>query len=211
MTQVQQRWCQGQQKERTYQVGDYVWLDGHNIKTYHPTAKLVPKRHSPFKITRVLSTIMYQLELPIKWKGYLDAENQWVDWHDMEHATEAIAEFRNCNPDAVSHIKRLRSDREQTNPTSPLPFVIPITHMSHHGENTVHEEGEIVKERQSEQAIPLPIPPHVTPPVPTVPLFSISEWIEGDGPRQEAIMSALMRIRNTTFDYTFVTSTTDVA
>ena len=68
MTQAQQRWCQGQQKERTYQVGDYVWLDGRNIKTYHPTAKLAPKRHGPFKITRVLSTITYQLELPIKWK-----------------------------------------------------------------------------------------------------------------------------------------------
>ena len=68
MTWVQQRWRQGQQKERTYQVGDYVWLDGCNIKMYHLTTKLVPKRHDPFKITRVLSTIMYQLELPIKWK-----------------------------------------------------------------------------------------------------------------------------------------------
>ena len=68
MEQVQQRWCHRQQKECTYQEGDYVWLDGRNIKMYHPTAKLVPKRHSPFKITRVLSAITYQLELPIKWK-----------------------------------------------------------------------------------------------------------------------------------------------
>ena len=58
MTQAQQRWRQKQQKERMYQVGDHVWLDGCNIKTYHPTAKLAPKRHGPFKITRVLSAIM---------------------------------------------------------------------------------------------------------------------------------------------------------
>ena len=70
MEQAQQRWCNKQQKECTYQEGDYVWLDRCNIKTYHPTAKLVPKRHSPFKIARVLSAIMYQLELPIKWKLY---------------------------------------------------------------------------------------------------------------------------------------------
>ena len=66
--------------------------------------------------------------------------------------------------------------------------------MSYHGEDTVREEGEIVEEGQVEQTIPLPIPPRATPPVPTIPLFSISEWIEGNGPRQEAIMSALMPI-----------------
>ena len=68
MEQVQQRWRQRQQKECMYQVGDYVWLEGRNIKTYHLTAKLAPKRHGPFKITKVLSAITYQLELPIKWK-----------------------------------------------------------------------------------------------------------------------------------------------
>ena len=66
--------------------------------------------------------------------------------------------------------------------------------MSSQGENPVHEEGEIVKEGQVEQTLPLPIPPCTTPPVSTVPLFSISERIEGDSPRQEAIMSTLMRI-----------------
>ena len=154
MTRAQQRWRQGQQKERMYQVGDQVWLDGRNIRTYHPTAKLAPKRHGPFKITRVLSAITYQLELPVKWKlhpvfhvdllmpyretvfhsvnydkpppdlingeeeykvehvvssqhhgrgghiqylvkwkGYPDLENQWVDWCNMGNAEGTIAEF----------------------------------------------------------------------------------------------------------------------
>ena len=68
MKQAQQKWCQKQQKECAYPVGDYVWLDGRNIKTYHLTAKLALKRHGPFKITRALSAITYQLELPVKWK-----------------------------------------------------------------------------------------------------------------------------------------------
>ena len=146
----------------------------------------------------------------VKWKGYLDAENQWIDWRDMDHAREAIAEFRNHNPDAVSHIKKLGSDEELVNPTSSFPFVTSATSMSNHGEDTVCEEGEVIETSQVEQTVPLPIPPRATPPVPTVPLFSISEQIEGNGPRQEAIMSALMRIWNTTFDHTFAENAADI-
>ena len=45
-----------------------MWLDGRNIKTYHPTSKLAPKHHRPFPIQRVLSTINYQLMIPEQWK-----------------------------------------------------------------------------------------------------------------------------------------------
>ena len=40
----------------------------------------------------------------VKWKGYPDSENQWVDWDNL-HADEALADFKQKNPDAVSHIK----------------------------------------------------------------------------------------------------------
>ena len=40
----------------------------------------------------------------VKWKGYPESENQWVDWDDL-HADEMIAEFKKKNPAAVSHIK----------------------------------------------------------------------------------------------------------
>ena len=52
----------------TYHKGDKVWLDGCNLHLDHPAAKLSPKRHGPFTITRVLSPITYQLELPPQWK-----------------------------------------------------------------------------------------------------------------------------------------------
>ena len=69
MRKAQLGWIRDKEKKHhAYQVGDQVWLDGRNIKTYHPTAKLAPKRHGPFPIKRVLSTITYQLTLPEQWK-----------------------------------------------------------------------------------------------------------------------------------------------
>ena len=51
-----------------YQLGDEVWLKGHNLTTTHPTAKLAPRRYGPFPITRVISRTSYQLKLPPQWK-----------------------------------------------------------------------------------------------------------------------------------------------
>ena len=39
-----------EKKQNTFRKGDQVWLDRRNIKTYHLTAKLVPKHHGPFPI-----------------------------------------------------------------------------------------------------------------------------------------------------------------
>ena len=61
-------------KQHIYQTGDQVWLDGRNLKTYHPTAKLAAKCHGPFPIQRVLSPIDYQLTIPEQWET-----------HDMFH------------------------------------------------------------------------------------------------------------------------------
>ena len=51
-----------------YQPGDQVWLEGTNIKTTHPTAKLAPKHHGPFTIKEAISAVTYRLNLPSSWK-----------------------------------------------------------------------------------------------------------------------------------------------
>ena len=51
-----------------FNEGDKVWLEGTNLKTTHPTAKLAPKCYGPFPITNKISDIVYQLELPPQWK-----------------------------------------------------------------------------------------------------------------------------------------------
>ena len=53
---------------KPYQLGDKVWLEGCNLTTTHPTAKLAPRRYGPFLITRVISHTLYQLKLPPQWK-----------------------------------------------------------------------------------------------------------------------------------------------
>jgi transposase InsO family protein len=44
-----------------------VWLEGTNIKTTHPKAKLAPKRHGPFKILHTSPTNS-RLQLPPSWR-----------------------------------------------------------------------------------------------------------------------------------------------
>jgi hypothetical protein len=68
MIKAQQGWERRKRTAPTFQTGDQVWLDGRNIKTFHPAAKLAPKRHRPFLIVRVLSPITYELCLPVQWK-----------------------------------------------------------------------------------------------------------------------------------------------
>jgi hypothetical protein len=68
MIKAQQGWERRECTAPTFQTGDQVWLDGRNIKMFHPTAKLAPKRHGPFPIIRVLSPINYELRLPVQWK-----------------------------------------------------------------------------------------------------------------------------------------------
>jgi len=50
-----------------YQIGDLVWLEGRHLRTNQPTAKLAPRRHGPFKVAQVMSSVNYQLELPTQW------------------------------------------------------------------------------------------------------------------------------------------------
>jgi hypothetical protein len=68
MIKAQQGWERRKRTAPTFRTGDQVWLDGRNIKTFHPTTKLAPKRHGPFPIIRVLSPITYELRLPVQWK-----------------------------------------------------------------------------------------------------------------------------------------------
>ena len=46
----------------------------------------------------------HQLQYLVKWKGYPDAENQWISAQDMS-ADEAIAEFEHSNSAPREHIR----------------------------------------------------------------------------------------------------------
>ena len=48
-------------------MGDQVWLEGCNLCVIQPATKLAPKRYGPFKVTQVMSSVNYHLELPMQW------------------------------------------------------------------------------------------------------------------------------------------------
>ena len=50
-----------------YHEGDLVWLEGRNLRTNQPTAKLATRRHGPFPVEQVLSPVTYKLSLPPTW------------------------------------------------------------------------------------------------------------------------------------------------
>ena len=51
----------------SYQTGDKVWLEAKHLALPYQTPKLAPKRHGPFTITKRVSPVAYQLQLPTAW------------------------------------------------------------------------------------------------------------------------------------------------
>ena len=52
----------------SFEEGEQVWLEGWNLKTHHPTAKLAPQCYGPFLVDKKLSSVTYRLKLPTTMK-----------------------------------------------------------------------------------------------------------------------------------------------
>src|SRR5712672_425362 len=50
-----------------FKEGDQVWLEATNLKLPYHTAKLAPRRQGPFRVSKVVSPVAYQLALPQSW------------------------------------------------------------------------------------------------------------------------------------------------
>src|SRR5579863_5683427 len=57
-----------QSKFKPFLEGQKVWLDSTHLKTTHPVTKLCPKRYGPFTVTKKISHVAYQVDLPPSWK-----------------------------------------------------------------------------------------------------------------------------------------------
>ena len=59
----------GNKKFQPYQEGDQVWIEGTNLKTLYPSAKLAPKHYGPFKVMKQLSPAVYEIRIPTPMEG----------------------------------------------------------------------------------------------------------------------------------------------
>ena len=66
MTRAQIMWVKHRNTPQ-YHKGNLVWLEGHNLRTNQPTAKLAARRHRLFPVEQVLSPVTYKLSLPSTW------------------------------------------------------------------------------------------------------------------------------------------------
>src|SRR5260370_7518131 len=69
-----------------YHKGDQVWLEATHLLLRHQKTKLAPKRYGPFKITKEISLVAYQIELPTSW-----------NIHDLFHPS-LLSPYHHINP-----------------------------------------------------------------------------------------------------------------
>ena len=91
----------------------------------------------------------------VKWKGYPDSDNQWLDAKDMENAQELIAEFHNSSSVFGSHIRKAV---EGLSVLYPLSSTLSSTFSSTHMSDASHSTN--ISTTIEKNTTPLPIPPH---------------------------------------------------
>ncbi len=80
----------------------------HRSNYLRPAPDLV-NNEEEYEVEKILDSRQFgrgrKKQYLIKWKGYPDSDNEWVDKQDV-HAPEAIREFENQNPAAETHINQ---------------------------------------------------------------------------------------------------------
>ena len=89
----------------------YRETDLHGSNYSRPAPDLV-NNEEEYKVEKILDTRQFgrgrKRQYLIKWKGYPDSDNEWVDKQDI-HAPEAIREFESRNSATNAHISRGRA------------------------------------------------------------------------------------------------------
>ena len=115
-----------------------------------------------YKVEQVLDECIYgcwtKKQYLVKWKGYPDSDNQWLDAKDMENTQELIAEFHSLSSEPSSHIKRAFECLSNLYPLSTLPSTLVSKHMSDVSTLAKLPYGT------EENTDPLPVPPHMATP-----------------------------------------------
>jgi hypothetical protein len=94
----------------------YIETDFHGPNYTRPPPDLIDGEEE-YEVETILKSRRYgrgrKVQYLVKWKGYADSDNEWVNWDDM-HANEALEEFKRRQPQAITHIRRTIDEVEST-------------------------------------------------------------------------------------------------
>ncbi len=87
-------------------------LTHHEMVTHGPNYSRPPpdlvNNDEEYEVEKILDSWQFgrrhKLQYLVKWKGYPDSDNEWVNKNDV-HVNEAIREFKNRNPASEVHIR----------------------------------------------------------------------------------------------------------
>jgi len=81
-----------------------------------------------YKVERIVNSRRFgrgrQVQYLVHWKGYLEADDQWIPWTDL-NAPELLTEFQKENPNVVTHIRTTQVDEDFSSPSSLPPASLP--------------------------------------------------------------------------------------
>jgi hypothetical protein len=147
----------------------------HGPNFTRPTPELIDGEEE-YTVERILDSRHFgrrrRLQYLVKWEGYPDADNMWVDKDDV-FADDKVREFKASNPDSATHIRNTRVAKSPHPPTSALSHLLhqhALSYMSSDGHDDLAAEypaGAI-----ADSPIPLsqeyPVNTPVTVPIPIV-------------------------------------------
>jgi hypothetical protein len=94
----------------------YVETDFHGPNYTRPPPDLI-NGEEEYEVKNILKSRRHsrgrKVQYLVKWKGYADLDNEWVNWDDM-HTDEALEEFKWQQPQAITHIRRVVNKAEST-------------------------------------------------------------------------------------------------
>ena len=120
----------------------------HGANYLRPPPELVDNEEE-YEVEKILDSRQFgrrkRLQYLVKWKGYPDSDNMWVDKDDV-FAEDKVREFKVSNPDARTHIRHLWENGvpqftlSPSRSSSSSSYFLPHTlHMSDNGSDTAYE------------------------------------------------------------------------
>jgi hypothetical protein len=98
----------------------YIETNFHGPNYMRPPPDLIDGEEE-YKVKSILRSWKYgrgrKIQYLVKWKGYPNSDNEWVNWDDM-HADEVLEEFKRRQPEAVIHKRTIQTVAKDSSPTT---------------------------------------------------------------------------------------------